>query len=241
MAEESFSSKVKTQLMSELIKKKCCKHTFNDVIAAKGANDMLLIKSIYRNCRCDLCRVVFIRAMFIICGSVTNPEKAYHLDFSFKTLQEAELMSEILSETGIEFRQTVRRGNTVLYIKESSLVEDFLVYIGASNAAFDVMNSKIVREFRNSVNRQVNCDTANIEKQIAAGRKYKIAIEYLYAVGKYDLLSPELKEAVKLRLENEQLSLAELGSLANPPITKSGMKHRLEKIFNIAKDYGMEV
>jgi len=234
MAKETFSSKIKSQLGEEIIKKKCCKYTMNAVLAARGSDDAELLSTIYSKCRCDACRDVFVRALFMICGSVTDPEKSYHLDFTFKTEAEALAIQKILAERGQEFRLSVRREKFVLYIKESSAIEDFLVYIGASSAAFEVMNSKIVHEFRGSVNRQVNCDTANIGKQLAAVKKIKKAVEVLVDTGKYDTLPPEIREAARLRIENDQLSIEGIAALANPPVTKSGMKHRLEKLQSIA-------
>ncbi len=241
MAKESFSSKLKLQLADEVIKKKCCRFTFNAVLSAKGTDSVTVISEIYEKCRCNTCRDIFIRALFIVFGSVTDPEKAYHLDFTFKTVEQAAAVQKILAEAGHTFKMTTRRDKFVLYIKESSMIEDFLVYIGASGAAFDIMNTKIMHEFRNSVNRQVNCDTANISKQLAAVKKVKSAVELLVKLGKYDTLQPELKEAARLRIDNEQLSIADIGKLANPPITKSGMKHRLEKILTIANDSDEEV
>lgn len=189
----------------------------------------------YLKCLCDGCRAVFVREMFIKYGSITDPAKQYHLDFSFKTEEERDAAYEILSSVGFEFRKTVRRERFIIYIKESSVIEDFLVYMGAQNAAFDVMNSKIVHEFRNSVNRQVNCDTANIEKQLASVKKYTDAIKLLEENGKLDTLPDELKETARVRMENEQLSLADLGALLTPPVTKSGVRHRLDKILYYAQ------
>lgn len=189
----------------------------------------------YSKCLCDGCRAVFVREMFVKYGSITDPAKQYHLDFSFKTEEERDAAYEILSSVGFDFRKTVRRERFVMYIKESSVIEDFLVYMGAQNAAFDVMNSKIVNEFRNSVNRQVNCDTANIEKQLASVKKYTDAIKLLEENGKLDTLPDELKETARVRMENEQLSLADLGALLTPPVTKSGVRHRLDKILYYAQ------
>lgn len=189
----------------------------------------------YSKCLCDGCRAVLVREMFIKYGSITDPAKQYHLDFSFKTEEERDAAYEILSSVGFDFRKTVRRERFIIYIKESSVIEDFLVYMGAQNAAFDVMNSKIVHEFRNSVNRQVNCDTANIEKQLASVKKYTDAIKLLEENGKLDTLPDELKETARVRMENEQLSLADLGALLTPPVTKSGVRHRLDKILYYAQ------
>ena len=106
----------------------------------------------------------------------------------------------------------------------------------ANGAAFEIMNVKIVHEFRNSVNRQVNCDTANIEKQLQAVKKYTDAIGKLIESGKIDALPTELRETAVLRYEHQQLSLTDLGKLFNPPVSKSGLKHRLDKILGIAQE-----
>ncbi len=234
---ESFSKKLKDQLREEESKKKCCKFTANAVDGADldgECGDVL--RDIFGKCRCEGCRSTMVRQIFLSRGSVTDPGKNYHLDFTFPVEETAAAMQEILGECGFVFGATVRRGKYVLYMKDSTAIEDFLVFIGAQGAAFDVMNSKIVREFRNSVNRQVNCDTANIEKQLKAAGKYIAAIEALTASGKIDTLSAELKEAARLRMEHDQMPLAELSALANPPVSKSGMKHRLERLLAIAND-----
>ncbi len=239
MARESFSNKIKEQLRTEEIKKKCCKYTFSDVMALQNIRNCDIsdkLNEIYFKCRCETCKSVFIRAIFVLFGSVTDPEKSYHLDFSVKYPNEREIFHFILAESGFDFHVTMRREKYVLYIKDSSAIEDFLVFIGAQAAAFELMNKKIEREFRNSVNRQVNCDTANIEKQLTSVKKYIEAVQYLIDSGSIEKLSPELRKTAILRLENEQLSMTDLGALVNPPVSKSGMKHRLEKILEFAKE-----
>lgn len=234
---KSFSKKLKDQLLKEEIKKKCCRFTANAVSEVNmelGCGEVL--RDIFGKCRCEGCRSTMMRQIFLERGSVTDPEKNYHLDFTFPVEETALAMHEILMECGFSFGTSVRRGKYVIYMKDSTAIEDFLVFIGAQTAAFDVMNSKIVREFRNSVNRQVNCDTANIEKQLKAAGKYIAAIESLTESGKLDTLSAELKEAARLRMEHKQMPLAELSALTNPPVSKSGMKHRLEKLLAIAND-----
>ncbi len=240
MAKESFSSRIKDQLRDEEIKKKCCRYTWNDLLALeeqRNREDLSEpIATIYQKCRCDTCRILTVRLLFILFGSVTDPEKSYHLSFTVKSETERDILQTILGETEFDFRSTMRAGKYVLYLKDSTAIEDFLVYIGAQAAAFDLMNKKIEREFRNSVNRQVNCDTANIEKQLASAKKYIDAVQYLIDTGAIDRLSPELKHTAYLRLENEQLTLSDLGQLVNPPVSKSGMKHRLEKILTFAAE-----
>ena len=236
---ESFSKKVKTQLEAEKIQKKCCRFTDEQMKTVdKKSDNSSFLDEVRQKCRCDGCRTVFIRRAFLLYGSVTDPSKAYHLDFSFKNAGEADAVETALTEAGFDFRRGMRLEKHVLYIKNSTDIEDFLVFIGASGAAFELMNSKIMHEFNNSVNRAVNCDTANIEKQLGSAKKYIDAINWLRESGKIDSLTAELKETAALRAENDQLSLAELGNLLNPPVSKSGMRHRLDRILETAENYG---
>lgn len=231
---ESFSKKVKDQLEAVETKKKCCKFTENAMLDLdKKADNGEMLSQIYQKCRCDVCREVFWRKLFVNYGSITDPEKSYHMEFSFYHESERDGVMEMLLDTGFEFRPSTRKNKYIMYVKDSAGIEDFLVYMGAHGAAFDVMNSKIVHEFRNSVNRQVNCDTANIEKQLQAVKKYTDAIQWLVDSGKIDSLPTDLKETAILRIENDQLSLTDLGKLMNPPVSKSGIRHRLERILEL--------
>ena len=118
----------------------------------------------------------------------------------------------------------------ISYFKGSSSIEDFLVYIGASAVAFELMNQKIVRELRNNVNRQINCDTANIEKILKTSKKYLDAIDWLIDTGELNSLPQNLRETALLKRSNPQIPLEQLGQMLTPSVSKSGMKHRLEKI-----------
>jgi len=239
MARESFSAKIREQLREEEIKKKCCRRIYTDILALEKSTPEdfpAALDSIVRKCRCENCAPACVRALFLLFGSMTDPAKSYHLDFTVKTEGERDAIHQILTDLGLDFRATMRAGKYVVYIKDSAAIEDFLVFMGAQTAAFELMNRKIEREFRNSVNRQVNCDTANIEKQLASAKKYIEAVRYLIDAGSIDRLSPELKNTALLRLENEQLNLADLGRMVNPPVSKSGMKHRLEKILAFANE-----
>ena len=238
---ETFSSRLKLSAEQTEVKKKCCRFTdsaftFPGAVLSKKQDSYDTISAIWEKCRCDGCRQVFFRRMFIIFGSVTDPMKSYHLDFAFSTVKEAELMAELLSENGFGFSISERSGRHIVYVKNSGAIEDFLVFIGAQPAAFEVMNSKIVHEIRNDTNRQVNCDTANIGKQLEAARTYIDAIRYLLDTGKLDSLPEDLRITAKLRIENEQLSLTELGRMMNPEVSKSGVRHRLKRILAAAQN-----
>jgi len=197
------------------------------------------IREMGNSCRCENCLAVLLRALFIRFGTMTDPMKRYHLEYGFKNAGSREQMGILLENAGFSFhassRKTEKSGEKfLLYYKNSSDMEDFLAYIGASGAAFEIMNAKIVKEFRNSVNRQVNCDTANIEKQLEASQKYIEAIRLLVRTGAISKLPENLQETAKLRLENEQLSLGELGNLCEPKVSKSGMRHRMEKLLEFS-------
>ena len=232
MAGLSFSSGVKESLLKTEQKKKCCKRAFGDTEKCldKSVNSELSLQSILDKLKCDNCLKEFLKAVFIHRGSVTDPEKRNHLDFSFSDDSECDAVSSALETAGFMPGRTTRRGKSVLYFKDNDTVVDLLAYIGATKAAFDVMNFKIVKEVRNNANRIVNCDTANIEKAISASHKYVEAIDFITIHGSLDALPAELKEAGELRKAYPQASLSELAQKCHPPITKSGMKHRLEKI-----------
>ena len=220
------------------IRKKCCRHTDEDFsLIDFEADSAEQLTFFWSKCRCDGCRAVFLRRLFFVCGSVTDPDKAYHLDFSFRSPEMREACARILEEAGFEFHRTKRRNRFVLYVKNSSAIEDFLVIIGASGAAFELMNQKIVRDVNNMANRQVNCDTANIEKQLASAKRYTDAVAYLIEGGHLDELSDELRETARLRIENAQASLADLGEMHNPPVSKSGVRHRLDRILAAADEW----
>ncbi len=236
MLKESYSSRIKAQLGNIEVRKKCCRHTLADMEKLDLTGDCPdELQGVLERCRCDGCRVVMIRLLFVARGSVTDPSKAYHLDFSFRSPRMCDVTEELLRASGFDFRRTARRDLAVLYIKSSAKIEDFLALTGANTAAFDLMNEKIVRDFKNSTNRQTNCDSANLEKQVQAAKKYKDAVSYLMETGRADALPEELRATAKLRYENEAVSLRELGALHDPPVSKSGLRHRLDRILEIAE------
>ncbi len=221
----SFSQETKESLSELNIKNKCCRHAY---VCGKEFNSIENLPKI----KCSSCTAHFLRGVFITHGSVTNPQKGYHVDISFVDEKARDYIFDLLEETGLAPKKSYRRqkGNYIVYFRESSGVEDFLALIGANKAAFDLMNSKILKEIRNNVNRAANCDSANIGKSISASKKCCEIIRELDEKGMLCQLSPELVETAKLRIENEHLSIAELGLICNPPVSKSGMNHRLTKI-----------
>ncbi len=186
----------------------------------------------------DECSGAFLRGVFVSCGSVTDPNKEYHLEIVLPESSRSEALLEFITEHGMAMKET-RRGRSkrsVIYAKESELIEDFLTYIGAANHSMEIMQVKIVKDFRNRVNRSVNCENANLDKTVAASNKSADDIRLIFDTLGEASLSPELRQTARLRLENQELSLSELCGLFPDPITRSGLNHRLKKLAKIADE-----
>ena len=182
----------------------------------------------------DHCRTAFLRGAFLAGGSVTDPMKGYHLELATSHYHVGRELPALLREAGFEPKETDRKGNHVVYFKHSDHIEDFLTFLGAPVSAMAVMAAKIERDLRGSVNRQVNCDSANLDKTVAAAREQLAAIERLQWAGRLDALPDKLREAARLRTENPELNLAQLGALCDPPVSKSAFNHRMRKLMELA-------
>lgn len=180
--------------------------------------------------KCQNCRAAFVRGVFLSSGTVTNPDKSYHLEMSLQSSELAENLSALLCETGLEPKFMQRKNENVLYYKDSENIENFLAYIGANTAAFTIMNKKIERELRSEANRLANGELANLGKTVAAAGDQIAAINALKASGELSKMPEELQVTAMLRLEHYDATLSELAALHDPPITKSGVNHRLKKL-----------
>lgn len=183
----------------------------------------------------DLDGGAFLRGIFVSCGSVTDPRKEYHLEIVLPENQRCQILVEFIREHGIEIKTTTRCGNTVIYIKESTLIEDFLTYIGAGMRALEIMQVKIEKDLRNRANRSVNCECANLDKTVAASEKSRRDIEFIIGKNAMKSLSAELRETAELRLANPESSLSELCKMFDPPISRSGLNHRLKRLSKVAE------
>ena len=180
--------------------------------------------------RCQNCISAFLRGVFLSAGTLNDPDKGYHLEMNFAEEAAAMRLNELLSTLGLEPKTTVRKTEQVIYYKDSESIENFLALIGANNAAFTIMNKKIERELRSDINRIANGEVANIEKTAKAAGAQIAAIRELKASGELERMPDELRITAYLRLENSDASLIKLAELHDPPITKSGVNHRLKKI-----------
>ena len=182
----------------------------------------------------DCCRTAFLRGAFLAGGSVTDPEKRYHLELATAHLQASREVSALLGEMGFLPHTVMRGGNSVIYFKQSEHIEDFLTTIGAPAAATEIMAAKVDKSIRNGANRAANCDIANVNKTINASESQITAIGRLRLDGKLEKLPEKLRETANLRLEYPELSLQQLAEKHEPPLTKSCLNHRLRKITELA-------
>lgn len=178
----------------------------------------------------------FLRGVFAVCGSVTDPNKEYHLELVLPDEKRAQALHDFINEHGMAVKTTTRAHKLVLYAKESELIEDFLTYIGAAVHSLEIMQVKIMKDFRNRVNRSVNCESANLDKTVAAAGKSVEDIELIYRERGADWLSEELRETAELRMENPEMPLSELCAQFKKPISRSGLNHRLKKLSKLADE-----
>ena len=182
----------------------------------------------------------FLRGVFVCCGSVTDPKKEYHLEMVLPERARIDPLKGFIGEHGIKIKSTIRNKSEVLYAKTSEIIEDFLTYIGAGIHALEIMQVKIEKDIRNRANRCVNCDSANLDKTVAASEKSRRDIEYIIETAGLESLSAELRETALLRLDNPESSLSELCGMLSEgkarPISRSGLNHRLKKLSQIAEE-----
>ena len=184
----------------------------------------------------DCCRASFLRGVFFAGGSITDPLKRYHLELTTSHQQASRELEVLLRESGYPPKSVSRNGSFVTYFKQSDQIEDFLTLIGAPVAAMNVMSAKMEKDLRNSVNRRLNCDSANLDKAVLAAQEQLEAIRRLRAAGWLEQLPDKLKETAALREAHPELSLSELAETVDPPVTKSCMSHRLRKLMKLAED-----
>jgi DNA-binding protein WhiA len=184
----------------------------------------------------DCCRQSFIRGAFLAGGSVTDPDKRYHLELVTSHLKVSSETYALLMELGFSPKDTLRGGSSILYFKQSDMIVDFLTAIGAPVCAMKIIEAKMEKELRNGVNRRCNCDTANLGKAVDAAQQQLMAIRHLRASGKLENLPEKLRQAALLREDNPEATLSELAELVDPPISKPAMSHRMRKLIELSEE-----
>ena len=176
----------------------------------------------------------FLRGAYLVCGSLTDPHKEYHLEFGVSYMNLCKDLLALVGEVLEQPKSTIRRGSYIVYYKESENIEDMLTYIGAMMSSLEMMNIKIEKDIKNRVNRRMNCDNANMDKTLNASLQQVEDINYIFENAGESYLPDELLQVAKLRIENPEMSLRELCESVEPPLSRSGINHRLKKISEIA-------
>ena len=183
----------------------------------------------------DCCRVSFLRGAFMAGGSVTDPEKRYHLELATSHLRVSREVKHLMEEVGFAPKCVTRAGSHVLYFKQSDQIEDFLTTLGAPVCAMGIMEAKVEKDLRNGVNRRVNCETANLGKAVDAAQEQLAAIRRLKERGLYEELPQKLKETAQLRQDHPEATLLELSQMQDPPVSKSAINHRMRKLLDLSR------
>ena len=226
---QTFTSEIK-DFLSGIKEKKCCKkaHEFSKVFYEE---DIVLDRALFK---CSECRNAFLRGLFIRCASVNAPDKSNHLEFKLSNEMDSDELTILLRECGFEAKVSKRRNTYIVYFKDGETIFQLLSVIGAQKYAFDFLNTIIEKQIRNDVNRVQNCELANMQKTASAAMRVMEAIHTLEEDGSFENLQDKLLYTATLRRDNPDLSLSELAAVHEPPITKSCVNHRLEKIVKIA-------
>ncbi|MEZ3421739.1 MAG: DNA-binding protein WhiA [Eubacterium sp.] len=201
-----------------------------------GHSGFASLKINHSNFDCENCAHAFMAGAFLSCGTVSAPEKDYHLEFTVPYLNLSKSLFTLIEEMELKPKYTYRHGYNVVYFKESESIEDCLYLMGASSAMFEMMNIKIVKDFRNRANRKANCETANINKMVNAAAVQIKAIEKIWNTKGREYLPENLETLAEIRYENSDLSLSELAEMCSPPLSRSGVNHRLKRIVDIANE-----
>ncbi len=183
----------------------------------------------------ECCLSAFLRGVFLACGTVTDPERGYHLEFVVPYKRLCMDFMKFLDELSLNPKYIVRKGNHIVYFKDSESIEDILAIIGAQSASLHVMGIKIEKDVKNTVNRRLNFEISNINKTVNAANLQVEAIELIEEHMGISSLPDNLQELAHLRLENPEASLSELEKMLDEPITRSGINHRLSRIIKIAQ------
>jgi len=179
---------------------------------------------------------MLLRGIFLTCGNVYVQKAGYHLEFMPATEEKCRELYKLISEHGMDINISHRGKYAFLFSKNSENISDILTYMGAMRCAMEIMNIKIIKEVRSNINRSVNCETANIDRTVRASAKQLEDIELLYSELGADKLPNELREIAELRKSNPDMSLRDLGKLAEPVISRSGVNHRFERLAKMADD-----
>lgn len=191
----------------------------------------------YANFSDECCYGAFLRGVFLACGSISNPDTNYHLEFVIPYYKLSQDLLKFLQDRNLNAKYILRKYAHVIYLKDSESIEDLLTLMGATQSSLMIMGIKIQKNVRNNINRQINCESANLSRTIDAGFAQIDAINIIEKKQGLDSLPDELKELALLRRANPDWSLKTLGANLSEPISRSGVNHRFQRILSIAEKY----
>ncbi len=248
----SYSSLLKKNLKEISMKKKCCRRAFffgetlftpdkkrdenTDLTKYGYGENEKPERIIGDNFKCSTCKSSFLRGVFYVAGTVSDPEKSFHLEIKTKNKLLADALFEFISDNCIEMKRTTRGDNYCLYLKKGYDIEDLMHYMGSSREAFEFANEKIKRNISNQANRRSNFEVVNIQKTVDAAQESVDAINKLIKRGKLAELPRGFAETARLRVDNPFASLEELAEMHSDRISKSGVNHRLKKMTMMADE-----
>ncbi|NCC67048.1 MAG: DNA-binding protein WhiA [Clostridia bacterium] len=214
-----------------------CSDTIDQIFAAYGyQKDSILAHHVNLGVLEELCcKNSFLRGAFLAGGSITDPEKSYHLELVTAHYNVSRETFSFLLELGMSPKDASRSGNYITYFKQSSAIEVFLTMLGAPVSAMEIMSAKVEKDMRNTINRRVNCDSANADKIVSAAQEQLDAIRRIEKTAGLDDLPDKLREVALARIANPEASLADLAALTQPPVSKSCVSHRMRKLMELAE------
>ena len=219
------------------IRRNTAKGSCSYYIRAKG-DELLAVENVIVQAVC--CKRAYIRGAFIASGSMSDPDKSYHFEIVCGTLKQAEYLRNMINSFEMDAKIVKRKKSYVVYLKEGSQIVDILNIMEAHVALLELENVRIMKEMRNTVNRKVNCETANINKTVSASVRQMEDIIYIRDNIGFDKLPDGLKDVALTRLTYPDATLKELGELLSPPVGKSGVNHRLRKLSELAEKVRQE-
>ncbi|MBR3243290.1 MAG: DNA-binding protein WhiA [Parasporobacterium sp.] len=212
----------------------CCNYNFTSAVKTFNINSVYEKDPVKRTEKI-CCKRAFLRGAFLGAGTISDPEKEYRFDILCSSGELAAFLKDLFAEFGIQAKITTRRGKKVLYLKDAEQIVEALNVMEAHKAMMQYENVRILKEMRGSINRQVNCETANISKAVSAGMRQMKDIELIRDTIGLEKLDDNLTAAARARIENPEATLEELGNLMSPALSKSAVNHRMRKLSQIAK------
>ncbi|MCI5839818.1 MAG: DNA-binding protein WhiA [Peptoniphilaceae bacterium] len=178
----------------------------------------------------------FLKVSFLLNGSITDPKRGYYVEFVFESKEISDVVFKIMDNFNLQPKKFIRKKNYIIYLKDSDEISDFLSLISAYKALLELQNVKAMKELRNNINRQTNCDKANIDRTVNASLKQISAIEKLKKNDLFKNLPDELKNVAEIRIENPYISIEDLGKLTNPTMSKAKINYRLQKLIKLSEE-----